>query len=185
MAAAQTLPLWLTDRSLFLVLAFVVAALSLVVQGVSLPWVITLLRPALASPVSSADVRSIRAQLHTAADHVPAPAELTELLGDIHPETLWRQLVEWQHSHTPIGHSANDPREIAEQQRVKVLTIGHAITLIEAQRAALVGLRDAGHVEADLYTHALKILDYDQLRLEIHLSAALAGVEEAVEDSLT
>lgn len=185
LAAAQTLPLGIADRGLFLVLAFVVAALSLVTQGVSLPWVIRLLRPSTVTPVSTTDVRAIRAQLHDAAEHVPAPPELEDMLGYVHPETLWAQLIQWQHSHTPIGVNEDDPREIAELQRVKVLTIRYAIDLLKAQRRALVSERDAGRVEADLYAHALKILDYDQLRLEIHLSAALAGVEEAVEDGLT
>lgn len=185
LAAAQTLPLWLADRGLYLVLAFVVAAFSLVFQGVSLPWALKIMRPALAVPVSTADIRAIRAKLHDAAEHVPVPMELEVLLGHVHPETLWRQLVQWQHSHTPLGDAEDDPREVAELQRVKVLTIRYAITLIEAQRVALVELRDSGKVEADLYEHALKILDSDQLRLEIHLSAALAGVEEAVEDPLT
>lgn len=185
LAAAQTLPLGLPDRGFYLVLAFLVASISLVLQGVSLPWVLRVLKPALATPVSTADVRAIRSKLHDAAEHVPVPPALEAMLGHVHPETLWVQLVQWQHSHTPIGMSADDPREIAELQRVKVLTIRYAIALVEAQRVALVGLRNAGHVEADVFTHALKILDSDQVRLEIHLSAALAGVEDTVEDSLT
>lgn len=185
LAAAQTLPLWLADRGLYLVLAFAVATISLVVQGVTLPIVIRLLKPATATPVTTSDVRAIRKRLHDAADHVPVPTELEAMLGEVHPETLWKQLIHWQHSHTPIGHSADDPREIAQLQRLKVMVICHAIELVKAQRVALVAQMDAGFVDADVYMHVMKTLDSDQLRLEIHLSAALAGVEDAVEDEIT
>lgn len=185
LAAAQTLPLWLPNRGLYLVLAFAVATFSLVIQGLTLPWVIQLLRPASAAAVTTDDVRAIRTQLHDAAEDVPVPPELESLLGDVHPETLWAQLIQWQHSHTPIGDGADDPREIAELQRVKVLTICYAIDLVKAQRRALVSECDSGYVDTHVYAHALKILDSDQLRLEIHLAAALAGVEDTVDDSLT
>lgn len=184
-AAAQTLPLALPDRGLYLILAFVVATMSLIVQGLSLDLVIRLLKPAPATPVTTADIRSIRAHLHEAVTDVEVPEELDRLLGTVHPETLWTQLVQWQHSHTPLGEGVDDPREIAELQRVKVMTIRYAIDLVKAQRAALVDERDSGRIDADVYAHSLKILDSDQLRLEIHLDAALAGVEDTVEDELT
>lgn len=185
LAAAQTLPLWLGDRGVYLVLAFAVATISLVVQGLTLPFIIRVVKPALASPVTSVDVRSIRHKLYHAADHVPVPAELQDMLGEVHPETLWNQLVHWQHSHKPIGESADDPRELAQIQRMKAMTVCHAIELVKAQRQALVAQRDAGQVNADVFMHVLKILDSDQLRLEIHLMAVNAGVADAVEDEIT
>lgn len=184
LAAAQTLPLSLPDRGLYLVLAFVVATISLVVQGVSLPAVIRFLQPALAIPVTSFAVRSIRQGLHDAAEKVAVPSFLHETLGEVHPETLWKQLVQWQHSHQPIG-SADDPRELAQQQRLKITVIEHAIELVKAQRLELIRQCEAGLIEANVYSHVMEVLDSDQLRLEIHHSAAVAGVEDAVEDEIT
>lgn len=184
LAAAQTLPLSLPDRGLYLVLAFVVATLSLVVQGVSLPQVINWLKPALATPVTSEDVRAIRQQLHDAADRVPTPPFIASMLGEVHPETLWAKLVKWQHSHQPIG-SPDDPRELAQQQRLKIQVIEHAIELVKAQRLELIRQCEAGLIEANVYSHVMDVLDSDQMRLEIHHTAAVAGVEDAVEDEIT
>lgn len=185
LAAAQTLPLDTPDRGFLLLLAFLVAAGSLIVQGGTLAWVVRWVKPATASPVTSQVVRSVRAVLHEATQDHPVPAELCAVIGNSRPEDVWTQLARWQHGHVPHSSDPDDPVEIAEQQRVKVMVITYGIELLEAQRQALISERDRGHVDADLYRHCLGLLDADQMRLEMHLEAARAGVEDAVEDSLS
>ena len=185
LAAAQTLPLDTPDRGFLLLLAFLVAAGSLIVQGGTLAWVVRWVKPATASPVTSQVVRSVRAVLHEATQDHPVPAELCAVIGNSRPEDVWTQLARWQHGHVPHSSDPDDPVEIAEQQRVKVMVITYGIELLEAQRQALISERDRGHVDVDLYRHCLGLLDADQMRLEMHLEAARAGVEDAVEDSLS
>lgn len=74
-AAAQTLPNDTPGRSLIVLIAFIVAAASLLIQGGTLGWVVRLVRPA---PVDVAIERDERARLMTllrdAVHDIPLPA---------------------------------------------------------------------------------------------------------------
>lgn len=73
-AAAQTLPSDTPQRALLVLVAFVVATVSLLVQGGTLPWVIRVVRPAQVDPQQEeADRRALRELLWEVGGQVEVP----------------------------------------------------------------------------------------------------------------
>ncbi|GAV94146.1 hypothetical protein ADENT20671_0914 [Actinomyces denticolens] len=70
LAAAQTLPADAPNRPFLLLIAILVAAGSLVVQGLTLPWVVRAVRPAMEGPADEAERRELMGLLISAAKGV-------------------------------------------------------------------------------------------------------------------
>ncbi|MDO4792363.1 MAG: sodium:proton antiporter [Buchananella hordeovulneris] len=176
LAAAQTLPFYIIDRALFLFAAFAVSAVSLIVQGGSLNLVVRVLRPQSARVTSHEERQEVRLLVHAAGQQIEPPAHLREWLGK-----------RW-HSGAPAPSAAELCHRIdvvaspTERDELKVEAIEWALARIRAERLAIIEQRDAGKLDAGLFNHTLGLLDADEVRHEMHLDAARAGMEDLVED---
>ncbi|QDZ15295.1 cation:proton antiporter [Humibacter ginsenosidimutans] len=137
-AAAQTLSADDTpDRSVLVLIAFVVAALSLSVQGGTIGPVVRWLSPktdqAAVDEQNASERTSIMELLRTSGETVPAPPELT---GDPTPE------------------------QFMQQKRYR-------LAVLNAQRAALLDARDNGTFDADALANGLANLDASQIAIEM------------------
>ncbi|WNV86375.1 sodium:proton antiporter [Umezawaea sp. Da 62-37] len=136
-AAAQTLPEDTPQRSVLVLIAFAVAALSLLVQGGTIGPVLRLITPK-ADPTATdeqttAERTRIMEMLRTAAQTIPEPP---------HPSG----------DPTPEGFTA------AKRHRLEV---------IAAQRSVLLDARDNGTFDADVLANALANLDASQIAIEM------------------
>ena len=139
-AAAQTLPLDTPQQSVLVLIAFVVAFLSLLVQGGTiaalLRWLTPDADPALADAQVGEERRRIFDILKTSAESVMEPPAL----GD---------------SPTRAEFEA---------------TRAHRLAVIAAQRSALLDARDNGTFDADVLENVLANLDASQIDLEMRSS---------------
>ncbi|MDO8187749.1 cation:proton antiporter, partial [Conexibacter sp. CPCC 205706] len=137
LAAAQTLPEDTPDRELLILVAFLVGAGSLLLQGSTLP-------------------RLVRVLGTTREDRDEADAAERERLT-----TLLRAAAEDALLAHPVDHDGERTAEQAlawKRQRLAV---------IDAQRAALLDARDDGAFSAAALNSALATLDADQISLEL------------------
>lgn len=130
-AAAQTLPEDTPQRSVLVLVAFGVAAMSLLVQGATIgPLLRRISPPPGPDTAAEQEEAKIYELLRASAAAVPAPE----------PER------------TPEGFAA------ARQ---------HRLTVLEAQRTALLDARDHGTFDADVLAGALANLDASQIAIEL------------------
>ncbi|GAA4194069.1 sodium:proton antiporter [Gryllotalpicola kribbensis] len=136
-AAAQTLPDSTPQRSVLVLIAFTVAALSLLVQGGTVGWVVKLLAPRrdeeAAAAQAEAERNSIFEILRSSAQTVP---DLPQLEGK------------------PTAERFQAAR-------------AHRLAVISAQRAALLDARDTGTFDADILESALLNLDASEIAIEL------------------
>lgn len=176
LAAAQTLPTGTQDRALLLFAAFAVAAFSLIVQGGSLNLVVRLLRPTSARVTSHEEREEVRYLVHAAGRQVEPPEHLREWLGK-----RWRAGAPAP-SAADLCHRIDVVAAAEERDELKVEAIEWALARIRAERLAIIEQRDAGKLDAGLFSYTLGLLDADQVRHEMHLEAARAGMEGLVDD---
>ncbi|HVL62884.1 MAG TPA: sodium:proton antiporter [Microbacterium sp.] len=183
LAAAQTLPADTPSRSMLVLIAFVVAVGSLLVQGGTLPWLVRWLLPVRDAGDTVAERLELKRVLHTAA--------FDELDGDdsLDPRlraTAERMRAAWLTSadegaqesgeyagETPAsgartdsdvaepGHGTSDRLIDAEQVRMLRLR------MIRAERDALLDARDEGTFGAAALGAALEELDAEQISIEL------------------
>ncbi|GAA4154550.1 sodium:proton antiporter [Gryllotalpicola daejeonensis] len=136
-AAAQTLPESTPQRSVLVLIAFTVAALSLLIQGGTVGWLLKLLAPkvdeAAVAEQAAAERKNIFEILRSSAQSVP---DLPALEGEPTPERF------------------------DEARR-------HRLAVISAQRAALLDARDNGTFDADILESALLNLDASEIAIEL------------------
>ena len=142
LAAAQTLPEDAPSRSRLILIAFLVATSSLLLQGGTLAPLISRLQPA---GVDDSVVHDERVRLMSLLEHTAAA--VAEERG-VDPARVSRGDMEW----------AADQGE--DQKRL-------ALDVILAQREALLDARDDGYYSADALNAALAVLDADQISLEL------------------
>ncbi|WP_345762047.1 cation:proton antiporter [Diaminobutyricibacter sp. McL0608] len=144
-AAAQTLPPETPDRAFLILVAFVVAAMSLLIQGGTLSVVVGWLKPAAPDEQAELEERGrLLAMLTTIERDIrAASAPVVELPTD-----------------TAADAALPTPESFAA---LKALTIH----IIEAQRTALLDARDDGTFSAEILNHALDNLDADQISIEL------------------
>ncbi|MCS5723542.1 cation:proton antiporter [Herbiconiux sp. CPCC 203407] len=143
-AAAQTLPEDTPQRSALVLIAFAVAALSLVVQGGTVGPLVRRLSPQRAAAVEDAasveeseleaERTELFALLRSCLEDIPEPPELRS--GDRSPAVF----------------------DIAKRYRLQVLS---------AQRSALLDARDNGTFDADILAEELANLDASEIALEM------------------
>ncbi|MFC4241745.1 cation:proton antiporter [Gryllotalpicola reticulitermitis] len=137
-AAAQTLPAGTPQRSVLVLIAYTVAAVSLVVQGGTIGPLVRRLAPKVDSTAvaeqTAAEQDRMIALMRTSADSVPAlpPA--------------------------PDGPPTRERLLAVRQRRLQVF---------EAQRAALLDARDTGTFDADVLESLLANLDAAQIAIEL------------------
>jgi CPA1 family monovalent cation:H+ antiporter len=136
-AAAQTLPDDTPQRSVLVLIAFAVAAMSLLAQGGTIGPLLRLIAPRAgqgdAAEQISAERSRITELMRTSAETVPEPP---------HPE----------------GDPTPQAFAVAKTHRLDV---------IEAQRLALLDARDNGTFDADVLADALANLDASQIAIEM------------------
>ncbi|MFT4136056.1 cation:proton antiporter [Microbacterium sp.] len=157
LAAAQTLPRDTPARELLILTAFLVAVVSLLLQGLTLPGLVRRLR----IPASvDADPRSERSRLDAelqgaALARLSDPGLAKESGDPFDPALLHR-----------LGHRmAKPPEEDAVQQFADAREL--RIVMIEAMRDRLVELGNEGSFSSAALRHALAELDADQIGLEL------------------
>ena len=145
LAAAQTLPSDTPSRSLLILVAFLVATGSLLLQGATLPRLVALVKPGSVDQPAAYDER---VRLMTLLRQTAATVRAEN--GDDHP-------------------NADQPAEVeADQtQRQTDDTKRSTLTVLDAQRQALLDARDDGTFTSDSLNAALEIVDADQISLEL------------------
>jgi CPA1 family monovalent cation:H+ antiporter len=168
LAAALSIPLTtdsgaaFPDRDLIIFLTFAVIFATLVVQGLSMPWLINKLH---VTRDGTEDAEEIRARL-TATK--AALAQLDQLAGEdwTREDTIdrMRGLYEYRKRRFAaragkIEDDGYEDRSLAYQQLVQ--------SVLAAQREALVHLRDDGDISNETMNRVITELDLEESRLEI------------------
>jgi CPA1 family monovalent cation:H+ antiporter len=136
-AAAQTLPEDTPQRSLLVLVAFIVAALSLGVQGATI------------GPL----LRALGGKSDQAAADETRRSEQDRLF----------ELM--RHSSDSVEKAEDDP-EASRQERFDAAKT-YRLAVLNAQRAALLDARDNGVFDADVLENALANLDAEQMSIEL------------------
>jgi CPA1 family monovalent cation:H+ antiporter len=146
LAAAQTLPATMPDRSLLILIAFCVALGSLLLQGGTLPGLIHVLKPA------GIDRKALEEE-HTQLMRLLNSAA-AEAIDESEPNEMIHRFREY------LAHGDeefSDKLQTLQQLRLAVL---------DAQRKALLDVRDHGEFSAEALSVALENLDADQISLD-------------------
>ncbi|UJA20964.1 sodium:proton antiporter [Thermoleophilia bacterium SCSIO 60948] len=145
-AAAQTLPADTPDRSLLVLIAFLVATASLLVQGLSLPRVLAWARAGEGAPEeANREERSqIMALLERAAGDVTGAADVSDSERDA----------------LAALSGSGDRAATDDVKRTR-------IAVIRAQREAILDARDDGLLSAEAIEAVLATLDADEIGLQL------------------
>jgi len=170
LAAAQTLPLDTPQRSFLVLVAFGVAAGTLVVQGGTLPWVVRRLGLSGGSTRADEDRGAVRAELDAAAVAVIDAPDLQRTGGTPYDggvvARVRRDVVrELQNRDTDAATSAD---LFAQYKELRLRTIA-------AQRATLLEARTSGAYSSQALRHALELLDAEQIDLELRRGPYVPG----------
>jgi len=163
LAAAQSLPADTPQRSLLVLIAFVVAAGTLMVQGSTLSWLVRLLgltgRDHDADLAAAQGLRSVL--LSEVSDRLARDA-LTKINGEpFAPTTLdWGRQVITRISVDPEEREAEGEDLRSERGELR-------LAVIELQRTQLLAIRDLGTYPSAVLEEMLTQLDADQLSLEL------------------
>lgn len=160
LAAAQTIPRSVEQRPELVYIAFLVALISLMVQGFSLPWVVKLLGLDVKSEstVDATEQSRIQAELRDAAVTALAGQRLRRRDGSSFDADLIER----------VGmRYAQLPDEQADAVASDVLELRLAV--IEAKRERLTALSSGGRFSTSALRHMVAQLDADQLSLELRL----------------
>jgi CPA1 family monovalent cation:H+ antiporter len=171
LAAALALPLLtaagepLPERDLLIFLTVSVILVTLVGQGLSLPWSLRVVRlrgdgleaheEAFAREVAT---RAARDQITALAEQWPGHRELIDTLRTVYDHRASHQ---GEHQDGPDGHVEASE---ADQELIEHRTIRHAV--IQAERDALIDLRDTGQISDDVLRLVERELDLEELRME-------------------
>jgi monovalent cation/hydrogen antiporter len=161
LAAALSLPATFPERDLLIFLAFAVILATLVGQGLSLPLVIRALAIAAddSDDEEEAHVRIVAAEaavrrLGGLADEWPGHLELIDNLR-----------AQYEHRSRDIErHHSEGPADEAEREQLEHRIIRSAV--IDAEREAVVELRDTGAVRDEVFRRVERDLDLEELRME-------------------
>jgi CPA1 family monovalent cation:H+ antiporter len=159
LAAALSLPLDFPQRDLLLFLTFVVILVTLVGQGLTLPWLLR--RLGLKDDGSEEQERlAARQGANQAAISAIGAAALR---WPAHRPLIDQLAARFSHQAEHISE-LDDPETESEQERREHLAILRSI--VDAQREAIIGLRDAGEINDEVLRELERELDLEELRLE-------------------
>jgi CPA1 family monovalent cation:H+ antiporter len=161
LAAAQTLPRGTEQRSLLVLVAFVVAVGTLLVQGGTLPWLVRRLGMAGGAPGPDPDERRrLILELAEAGNAVLDDAGLARPDGTPYADRVVAR-VRRETVFPDDDAQAAEVREAGAQYRELRLRV------IDAMRAALLRARSDGTYSSAALEGALGVLDADQIGLEV------------------
>ena len=170
LAAALALPLQ-TDagdpfpqRDLIIFLAFSVILFTLVVQGLTMPWLLR--RLGIADDVGELEEEEVRARLRASAAALERLEELAEeeWTRDETVERL-RQLYVYRQRRFSARRDGGDDSQLIEERSIAYQRLVREI--YNAQRQAVVELRNAGEISNEVMTAIEHELDLEDSRLEI------------------
>lgn len=160
LAAAQTIPRSVEDRPVLIYIAFLVALVSLMLQGLTLPWVVRTLR--LDRGDDGADDHAERerldAELRAAAASVLDDPSLVRSDGTAFDAGLLERMRQ-RFAHPITEEFAMGARDMLELR----------VALIEAQRDRLRALSSGGAYSTRSLRHIFAELDAEQLSTELRL----------------
>lgn len=161
LAAALALPIGFPNRGLILFLTFSVIVATLVVQGLSLPWLIRVLG---LTDDGSADREDAKARIKAAE---AALARLEELVADeaVRPETAerLRGALGFRRNRFAARFDDGDDGAIEEQSAAYQRVMRE---LLDAERAAVVALRNGGLIDDNVMQRVQRDIDLEAARLE-------------------
>lgn len=163
LAAAQTLPRDTPSRDLLILAAFLVAVGSLLIQGLTVPWLIRMLKiPASTDQVVVHDeTRRLDAELRAAAlEALRTPGLATPDGSLFSPEVVDRAGMR-------LADPPDDDASAAANELVELRLI-----LLDAMRARLVEVSHGGSYSSEALRHALSSLDAEQLSLQLRRDQA-------------
>ncbi len=167
LAAAQSLPASTPHRSMLVLVAFVVAAGTLLMQGSTLPAVIRWLRLGRTDdPEERTDLEAVQAELAKAAHERLADPALRRPDGTPYSEVTLERVRRVSKTVLQRADKA-DGEERAAVLAARAEEEALRLDLIDTQRAALLRLRDEGAYGSDALAEQLRILDAEQIGLEL------------------
>lgn len=165
LAAAQSLPHETPHRALLVLVAFTVAAGTLLVQGGTLAWVVRRLDLSRDRSDDRAELDRLVVEMSRAAAALLDDPDLRRPDGSRYSPTvlgLAKRVAERQAEEVDVEVDAETDRaSVAAQVRELRLAT------LDAQRAALLRVRDLGTASSGALTEALTVLDADQISLEL------------------
>jgi NhaP-type Na+/H+ or K+/H+ antiporter len=165
LAAAQSLPVDFPHRSFVVLVAFIVAAGTLLVQGGTLPWVVR--RLGLTGTGSDPqELAGLRGAAREAASELLADPGLTRPAGGSYDASV----VSSVRASFVREQSTEDDEPTTEERRVQFREL--RLRVIEAERAALLAARSSGLYDSRELERVLDLLDADQIALELRSGPA-------------
>jgi CPA1 family monovalent cation:H+ antiporter len=170
LAAAFVLPLDTEYREVLLLVAFTVVAGTLVIQGLSLPWLARRLGVSGPDPVSDALARADLLQQAARAGE----AELGRLEYDdphgvaavVRRRLDERTFAAWERLGTT--QDAETPSELYSRLR---------LAMLQAERGRVLEIRSRGQVPADVVSEVLTVLDVEESMLDVATTARQELIE--------
>ncbi|GEL46895.1 peptidase [Cellulomonas hominis] len=165
LAAAQSLPRETPHRALLVLVAFGVAAGTLLAQGGTLAWVVRRLGLSRDGADERADVERLVVEMARAAADLLSDPDLRRADGTPYDPAVLdkaRRIAARQGEEVDEDEAAEADRASAAAQ-VRELRLA----TLTAQREALLRVRDLGTASSGALTEALKVLDADQISLEL------------------
>lgn len=160
LAAAQTIPHTVEDRPVLIFIAFLVALVSLMLQGFTLPALVRRLDLGADGGGSGdhAEQRRLDAELREAAAAALADPDLHRRDGSAFDEQL-RERLGTRYTEPPDEDATAMTRELLELR----------LALIERMRARLTTLSSGGTFSTHALRHSVAELDAEQLSIEVRL----------------
>ena len=172
LAAAFAIPENAPSREVLLLVAFTVTAGTLLLQGLSLPWVVRLLGVPGPDPREDALARAEMLQQATQA----GLAKLEELEaqdgtddGDPVPDILRQRLEQrdfaaWERLGTVRGDLGEDVRETPSERYARI-----RLAMLDAERERVLALRSSGRTPHEVVEDVLRMLDVEESVLDGHV----------------
>jgi CPA1 family monovalent cation:H+ antiporter len=158
LAAAQTLPEQTPARDLLVFIAFLVAAGSLMLQGLTLPALVRRLSVPAADHDAPDDVRLIHADLHDVAERAVARRTVARPDSTAFPPELYQSSRPWFFE---IGRARHDADPDA---------LEFELALVGIMRERLRGLTSSGRYDSGAAQYVFDELDAYEITLRLHLA---------------
>jgi CPA1 family monovalent cation:H+ antiporter len=160
LAAALALPPQFPERDLVIFLTFSVILATLVGQGLTLPWLIRWLGVGDDGSAAHEEIHAREASV------MAALTRLDELAAELpgHQELLDQLRLRHEHATEHLEHDHESGEVRLDQEEVEHTAIRRAV--IDAQRLAIIGLRDRGVIGDEALRRVERGLDLEELRAE-------------------
>jgi CPA1 family monovalent cation:H+ antiporter len=175
LAAAQTLPFDTPHRATLVLVAFTVAMVSLIGQGLTLPWGVRLLGLHGEDPATDdAERDRLHAQLAasaqsfldapglTMADGAPYPEDVVDVAKQAAP---WAVVPNVDEPPDPAHPATPEAVEAEKQRREEFRQL--RLTMVQAMRAELLSARASGTYPSPVLAAALEELDAEEISIEL------------------